>query len=381
MNSQILDLGSYSIKIYQSKTGHIEEILSIVGWPPYKNYGVTTEINIEHIFDIDTLISRNNPARPYKLKYPIEWKIIEDWQNFELLLDYCIKQEFLTPAQHSDDHLIVIIPPNYPLGDKKKLATLLKNKLSFVNIGFVNSATCIGFLFDQVTAIIVDFGYKGTNIVPIYEGYPMMNHFHHLEIGASFWDARMQRVLVESNINLPFSLKIQHKELLKSKIQSLARHSPIPKNSGFTLYSSNYFSSVPPLLKSYSPITNSKINKLDDEINLSERNQMKNHKLTTVLIEFLGKILDPNVMKLEEHSIVDVVQSIMKDVDKEIQKQLNSNILISGGLCNNNYFLHTLHNSFKPLGIKVGTYSEIIPVMGAIKLLNSNNENSYINFE
>jgi actin len=150
----------------------------------------------------------------YKIFYPIEKGIIQDWGYFEKIIDYIFYNLRVDPT------LVNVLFATHPLFPRKDL-----NKLFEL---FLEHYQCMAFypVIDSMltlyaggfqTGLVIEIGDSITRIVPIYEGYKINHAIKYLEIGGRTLTRYMEKILGETGYSADSSIRRELVRALKEK--------------------------------------------------------------------------------------------------------------------------------------------------------------------
>ena len=161
----IIDNGSKYIKAgFAGEEGPSSVLPACVGYPKYSP-GIIGGINEDYYIGQDA----ENKNGVLKLNYPIENRIINNWDDMEKIWAHIFVEELrVAPEEHNV--LIDDIQTN-PIKNKEKMAEIMFE--TFNVQGFYIVKQCQLSLYSQGKhdGLVVDSGYRITQIVPIMDGY------------------------------------------------------------------------------------------------------------------------------------------------------------------------------------------------------------------
>jgi actin len=150
----------------------------------------------------------------YKIFYPIEKGIIQDWGYFEKIIDYIFYNLRVDPS------LVNVLFATHPLFPRKDLEKLFEL--------FLEHYQCMAFypVIDSMltlyaggfqTGLVIEIGDSITRIVPIYEGYKINHAIKYLEIGGRTLTRYMEKILGETGYSADSSIRRELVRALKEK--------------------------------------------------------------------------------------------------------------------------------------------------------------------
>ncbi|TFF86483.1 MAG: actin, cytoplasmic 2 [Promethearchaeota archaeon] len=150
----------------------------------------------------------------YKIFYPIEKGIIQDWGYFEKIIDYIFYNLRVDPS------LVNVLFATHPLFPRKDLEKLFEL--------FLEHYQCMAFypVIDSMltlysggfqTGLVIEIGDSITRIVPIFEGYKLDHAIKYLEIGGRTLTRYMEKILGEIGYSADSSIRRELVRALKEK--------------------------------------------------------------------------------------------------------------------------------------------------------------------
>jgi len=233
----------------------------------------------------------------YKIFYPIEKGIIQDWGYFEKIIDYIFYNLRVDPS------LVNILFATHPLFPRKDLEKLFEL--------FLEHYQCMAFypVLDSMltlysggfqTGLVIEIGDSITRIVPIYEGYKLDHAIKYLDIGGRTLTRYMEKILGETGYSADSSIRRELVRALKEKacFVSLDYKEDLKRVEQYE---------KPYTLPDGSTITLSK-----------ERFQVP-------------ELLFNPVQELEETPLPEAILDVIEMCDLDIRPELLNNIFLSGG--------------------------------------------------
>ncbi|TFG17899.1 MAG: actin, cytoplasmic 2 [Promethearchaeota archaeon] len=150
----------------------------------------------------------------YKIFYPIEKGIIQDWGYFEKIVDYIFYNLRVDPS------LVNVLFATHPLFPRKDLEKLFKLFLEHYQcMAFypVLDSMCTLYSGGFQTGLVIEIGDSITRIVPIYEGYKLDHAIKYLEIGGRTLTRYMEKILGETGYSADSSIRRELVRALKEK--------------------------------------------------------------------------------------------------------------------------------------------------------------------
>ena len=132
--------------------------------------------------------------------YPIRDRSVEDYGEIEKIWDYVFSNGLSVDTK---DHPVIITEGPLTSDDKReKSIEIMMEKFSCP--AYYSALPELLSLFNagQTTGIVVDSGYTITDVIPIFECFPMTNVFQRIPIGGSHINFYLKRLLMQSGIEL-----------------------------------------------------------------------------------------------------------------------------------------------------------------------------------
>jgi actin beta/gamma 1 len=208
----ILDIGQFATKCgFAGEDNPSLVFFTIVGQTKYQqidfDYG---GIRKDEYFIGDEIQSLGL----YKIFYPIEKGIIQDWGYFEKIIDYIFYNLRVDPS------LVNVLFATHPLFPRKDLEKLFEL--------FLEHYQCMAFypVLDSMltlysggfqTGLVIEIGDSITRIVPIYEGYKLDHAIKYLEIAGRTLTRYMEKILGETGYSADSSIRRELVRALKEK--------------------------------------------------------------------------------------------------------------------------------------------------------------------
>lgn len=208
----VLDIGQFSSKCgFGGEDFPSQVFFTVVGKPKYQqidfDYGGIRE---DEYYVGDEIQS----IGLYKVSYPIEKGIIQDWISFEKIIDYVFYNLRVDPGLVN---VLFAVHPLFPHGDLEKLFDM-----------FLEHYNCLAFypVLDSMltlysggfqTGLVIEIGDSLTRIVPIYKGYKLDHAIKILDIGGRTLTRYMEKILGERGYSADSSIRRELVRALKEK--------------------------------------------------------------------------------------------------------------------------------------------------------------------
>lgn len=115
------------------------------------------------------------------LRYPVRAGKIQDWGDFELLLDHAFNQELrVEPSEYS---ILLTTSANATQSEREKLAQLLFEKFEVQGVYLQNRAVASLYAASRTTGLVLQSGASATWAVPVYEGFAVQKNIFQTQVG------------------------------------------------------------------------------------------------------------------------------------------------------------------------------------------------------
>ncbi|MBD3194701.1 MAG: hypothetical protein GF317_06585 [Candidatus Lokiarchaeota archaeon] len=300
----IIDNGTYSIKIgFSNQHSPQYNILNIYGTPKYRNWGVP---NLEEPINKPFPIGKNvytakDEEGFFKINYPMHRRLIEDFYGMKKIWEKIFREMLkIDPSKHP---IFFIVNTGTPFNQKYEISEFFLRKLRIPCLAIVESEPLALFSLSKKYGVIVDLGYDCTSIVSIYEGFPVMNAFEKIPIGAFLIDRILRYVFRARGIYQ--GLNKQDKQII-TKIK-----------------------------EKYSYIS---LKPVKDKIDLKTIAAKTTKKISNNSFQigdecFIAPeiIFNPNLLNNTHKSLPQVITQVITNTDEELRKKFYQNILFTGG--------------------------------------------------
>jgi len=291
----VLDIGQFSSKVgFAGEDFPSQVFFTIVGKPKYHQIDFDYGKSKDEFYVGDEIQSMGL----YKIKYPIDKGIIQDWVSFEKIMDYIFYNLRVDPSLVN---VLFAVHPLFPRQDLIRLFELFLEQYQCNAFYPVLDSMLTLYAGGFQTGLVIEIGDSITRIVPIYEGYKLEHAIRILDIGGRTLTRYMEKILGEIGFSADSSIRrelvralkekacfvsLDYKEDLKRKEQYEKPYS-LPDGSTITLNKERF--QVPELL------------------------------------------FDPSVEGLEEDPLPQAILDVIENCDLDIRPELLNNIFLSGG--------------------------------------------------
>jgi actin len=291
----VLDIGQFSSKCgYAGEDFPSQVFLTIVGKPKYRQIDYEySSLKKDEYYVGDEIQSLGL----YKIIYPIEKGMIQDWISFEKIIDYIFYNLRVDPSLVN---VLFAIHPLFPHGDLKRLFELFLEQYQCMAFYPVLDSMLTLYSGGFQTGLVIEIGDSITRIVPIYEGYKLAHAIRILDIGGKTLTRYMEKILGEQGYSADSSIRRELVRALKEKacFVSLDYKEDLKRVEQYE--------------KPYSLPDGSTIN------------------LSRERFEVPELLFDPS-NELEEDSLPKAIMDVIELCDVDVRPQLLNNIFLSGG--------------------------------------------------
>ncbi|MFW9952759.1 MAG: actin, cytoplasmic 2 [Candidatus Thorarchaeota archaeon] len=208
----VLDIGQFSCKCgYAGEDFPSQVFFTIVGMPKYRQIDYEySGVKKNEYYVGDEIQSLGL----YKIIYPIEKGIIQDWISFEKIIDYIFYNLRVDPSLVN---VLFAVHPLFPHGDLKKLFELFLEHYQCMSFYPVLDSMLTLYSGGFQTGLVIEIGDSITRIVPIYEGYKIDHAIKILDIGGRTLTRYMEKILGEQGYSADSSIRRELVRALKEK--------------------------------------------------------------------------------------------------------------------------------------------------------------------
>ena len=283
MTPVVFDIGSFSIKAGYSTDEVPQVIRSVVG---------RSRTSDAEPYIGDSALADGNSVR---LSEPISEGMVEDFNDYELLLEFVYSALKADPSEHP---VVLGEAPFNSAPRREKIAEIFFEKFSIssLNVTLQGILALVGT--GRVTGLVIDCGHGGCHTVPIFESYVIPHGIESMRIGGKDLDILLAKMLALKNIRLG---KTSDKEWLRG----------VKENLCFVRKSSDYH-----------------CDQEDVEYTLPDgQSVIFGNELFAVPEAFFC----PSLLSREGEGVAALVANSIKNSPIDLTKPLVSNIILSGG--------------------------------------------------
>eukprot|EP01084_Bolivina_argentea_P081072 146822_1 len=267
-------------------------------------------------------------AKPYLclLKYPIEYGMINNWDDMETIWHYTFYDELkTTPEEHG---VLLTETPLNPKNSKKKAIQIMFETFNVEKYYTICNALLSLFAMERTTGIVLQSGDMVSHCVPIYESYTLPHAIQRINLGGRDISDYLYKLLNKNkSVNLLNTFyAYERKNILKDMKEKLCYIALEAKNK----VNINDGMEIKYTLPDENVIT------LNDEM----------LKVTECLFK-------PELIGLDGDGLHKILYQSINNVDVECRKDLYENIVISGGNTMFTAFENRLINELKSVSSDV----------------------------
>lgn len=166
---------------------------SVVGRPRHSSLMINTR---------DTFIGDDAVARRgmFSMKYPIENGIITNWDDIEKIWHYTFYDELrIDPNEHP---ILLAEDPFNPKSNQEKMTQMMFELFDTPAMYVANQAALSLYASGRTTGCVFDSGDGASRVVPIYDGFALREASTHLEIAGRDMTEYMMRLLIERGYSM-----------------------------------------------------------------------------------------------------------------------------------------------------------------------------------
>lgn len=211
--SIVLDIGSYMCRIgFGGEDAPCRVFRNIVGLPkvPWMMQGVDDN-NAVYIGDM-----AEAKRGVLNLTCPMQRGIVTDWDAMEKVWHHAFYNELrIDPSKYA---VLVTEPVLNPRAHHERVASVMFETFRVQGLWFANSATLACTGFGRGHAMVVECGHCHTQIVPIWEGFPILHAVDRIDIGGKDVTDYLLRLLEARGVILETTAKTDIAGDIKEKL-------------------------------------------------------------------------------------------------------------------------------------------------------------------
>ncbi len=291
----VLDIGQFSAKAgFAGEDMPSQIFFTIVGTPKYRQIDYEyAGVRKDDFYVGDEIQS----IGLYKIFYPINKGIIQDWLSFEKIIDYIFYNLRVDPSLVN---VLFSVHPLFPHSDLKKLFELFLEKYQCRAFYPVLDSMLTLYAGGFQTGLVVEIGDSLTRITPIYQGYKLDHAIKYLDIGGRTLTRFMEKILAERGFSVDSSIRRELVRALKEKA---------------CFVSLDYKEDL------------KRVEQYEKEYSLPDGSTIS---LARERFEVPELLFNPS-MELEEISLPEAIMDVVEMCDLDVRPDLLNNIFLSGG--------------------------------------------------
>lgn len=142
-------------------------IPSIIGRPMLR---AATKIGDQELKDIMV----GDEAAPLRscleIKYPLLGGIIKNWDDMEILWEYCFDNKLALGSDKSSKRILLTEAAKNPEKNRMKMGEIMLEKFGFAGVAFETQAILTLMAEGNTTGTVLDAGDGVSHVIPVYEG-------------------------------------------------------------------------------------------------------------------------------------------------------------------------------------------------------------------
>ncbi|MFX0075633.1 MAG: actin, cytoplasmic 2 [Candidatus Hermodarchaeota archaeon] len=291
----VLDIGQFSAKAgFAGEDMPSQVFFTIVGTPKYRQIDYDyAGVRKDDFYVGDEIQS----IGLYKIFYPINKGIIQDWLSFEKIIDYIFYNLRVDPSLVN---VLFAVHPLFPQNDLKKLFELFLEKYQCRAFYPVLDSMLTLYAGGFQTGLVVEIGDSLTRLTPIYQGYKLDHAIRYIDIGGRTLTRFMEKILGERGFSVDSSIRRELVRALKEKA---------------CFVSLDYNEDL------------KRVEQYEKEYSLPDGSTIS---LARERFEVPELLFNPT-MELEESSLPEAIMDVIDMCDLDVRPKLLNNIFLSGG--------------------------------------------------
>lgn len=239
------------------------------------------------------------------IDYPIEHGIVTNWDDMETIWEHIFYNELRKPPE---EHPILLTePPLNPKGNREMMTKIMFEKYNVPAFYVMMQGLLSCYASGRGSALMVEIGDGVTHVVPIYEGYCLLNAVRRVDFAGRDLTSGLQTLLHENGHDFISGADMEIVRDMKEKLCFVADDLNGELSMPTSLYSSLYAGD-----KSYELPDGNVITLGEERFRCPEA------------------LFNPP-KDLGSGGIHDIINSSIMTCDIDIRKHYYANILISGG--------------------------------------------------
>ncbi|BFZ11666.1 hypothetical protein BsWGS_14705 [Bradybaena similaris] len=255
-------------------------------------------VTFKNYVGADAQVKRNN----VDLKYPVEYGVITNWDNMEILWHHTFFNELRAdPAQHP---VLLTEAPLNPRANREKTTQIMFETFCTPAL-YVSTQTVLSLhASGRTTGLVLEVGDGVSHLVPIFEGYALSQRIPRTFMAGRELTHYLAKILIDRGYSLTASADIEIVRDIKEKLCYVALDFEQDLQTASSSLS---------LDRGY---------KLPDGKSLT----IGKERFTCAEAMF-----QPNLLGMEVAGIHEITHNCITRCDVDLQKDLYSNIVLAGG--------------------------------------------------
>merc|ERR1719163_901580 len=156
------------------------------------------------------------------ITYPIAHGIVESWEDMEKVWHHTFYNELrVTPNEMQG--VLLTEAPRCPKANREKMVQIMFETFEVQNIYVAIQAVMSLYAAGRTTGLVVDSGDGVTHTVPVFEGFSLPHAVEKCMIAGRVLTGQMQKLLLESGINMQSASELEIVKDMKEKLCFVAQ--------------------------------------------------------------------------------------------------------------------------------------------------------------
>ena len=233
------------------------------------------------------------------LKYPIEHGIVTNWEDMEMIWSHVFYNELrIEPSEHP---ILLTEPPLNPKANRERMAGIVFNSFNAPSFQIAIQATLSLYASGRTEGCVLDSGDGVTHVVPIYEGFVLPHSIKRLDIAGRDLTNHLASLITQKGYSFTSGAELELVRDMKEQFCFVS--TDVAKDS-------------------------QNASSLEKTYQLPDGNYITIDQERFMCPEAL---FNPKLIGLEAGGIHESIYSSISSCDRNIQKALFENIIVSGG--------------------------------------------------
>jgi actin-related protein len=238
------------------------------------------------------------------INYPIAAGIVDSWEDMEKVWHHTFYNELRVAPNEAKGVLLTEAPRN-PKANREKMVQIMFETFEVQNIYVAIQAVMSLYSAGRTTGLVVDSGDGVTHTVPVFEGFSLPHAVEKCMIAGRVLTHQMQKLLLESGINMTSASEMEIVKDMKEKLCYVAQ---------------NYAEESEQAKKSAEK---------DEQYTMPDKSVVT--VPATVRMGCPELLFDPAKFGNTEKSMPGLAWSSISASDIDVRKELCKNVIMSGG--------------------------------------------------